>query len=80
MTMAATVSADRKIAIWDLRNTNQPMLVNEESTASVTAVDFSVDQKSVITATFGGKINVIDLETQERRVDYDIMFLQPDED
>lgn len=78
--MAATVSADRKIAIWDLRNTNQPMLVNEESTASVTSVDFSVDQKSVITATFGGKINVIDLDTQERRVDYDIMFLQPDED
>lgn len=32
----------------------------------------------MITATFGGRVNVLDLETRERRVDYDIMFLQPE--
>lgn len=63
MTMAATVGADRKIAVWDLRRAQQPLFVNEESTAAVSCVDFSVDQKSVITATYGGRINVIDLET-----------------
>lgn len=29
MRMAASVSADRKIAVWDLRNPVQPMLVND---------------------------------------------------
>ena len=42
-TMAATVGSDKKIAIWDLRNTQRPVFVNEESTASVTCVDFSND-------------------------------------
>jgi len=54
------------------------LFVNEDSTASVTACDFTCDQKSVVTATFGGRVNVIDLDTRERRVDYDIMFLSED--
>lgn len=74
------MGADRKIAVWDLRNTNQPLFVNEDSTDSVTACDFSNDSKAVITATFGGRVNVIDLETREMRVDYDIMFLSDNEE
>ena len=55
--------------------------MNEDSTASVTCLDFSVDQKAVISATFGGRVNVIDLETRQQRVDYDIMFLsEPEEE
>lgn len=44
MTLAATVSSDKKIAVWDLRNVSQPMLVNSDDTrASVTCCDFSAD-------------------------------------
>ena len=64
MTMACTVSSDKKIAVWDLRNTQQPMLVNADDTRdSVTCCDFSADQKAVITATFGGRVVVLDLES-----------------
>lgn len=78
MNMAVSVGSDRKIAVWDLRRAQQPLFVNEDSTASVTACDFTCDQKSIVTATFAGIINVIDLDTRERRVDYDTMFLQRD--
>ena len=78
MTMAATAGVDRKIAVWDLRRANQPVFVNEDSQSTVSALDFSNDGKAVISATFGGKVNVIDLETREQRVDYDIMFLEPE--
>ena len=78
-TQAVTVSSDKKIAVWDLRNSSQPMIVNGDDTReSITCCDFSNDQKSVITATFGGRVVILDLETQEVRVDYDIMCLQPD--
>ncbi len=80
MNMAATCSSDRKIAIWDLRRVQAPLFVNEESVASVTACDFSVDQKAVITANFAGRINIIDIETRERRVDYNIMMMSDDEE
>lgn len=52
--------------------------MNTDSTASITCADFSVDQKSVITATFGGRVNVLDLENMNLNVDYDIMVLQED--
>ena len=78
--MACSVGSDRKIALWDLRRVQQPIFVNEDSTASVTCCDFTCDQKSVVTATFGGRVNVIDLDTQEFRVDYDIMFLSDNEE
>lgn len=43
-TLASTVSSDKKIAIWDLRNASQPMLVNSDDTRdSVTCCDFSND-------------------------------------
>ena len=32
----------------------------------------------MITATFAGRVNVLDLESKEMRVDYDIMFLEPE--
>ena len=63
LTMACSVGSDRKIALWDLRRVQQPVFVNEDSTASVTCCDFTCDQKSVVTATFGGRVNVIDLDT-----------------
>ena len=75
MTQACTVGADKKICLWDLRNARQPIYVNEESTHSVTCCDFSNDQKAVMSATFGGHVNIIDLETMDRRVNYDIMVL-----
>jgi len=78
MNMAVSVGSDRKIAVWDLRKVQQPLFVNDESTASVTSCDFTNDQKAIVTATFGGRVNVIDLATQERRVDYDLMFLSDD--
>lgn len=78
MTLAATVGADKKVCLWDLRNASQPVFVNADSPESVTCCDFSTDQKSLITATFGGRINVIDLETKEMRVDYDTLLLSPE--
>ena len=52
------------------------MMVNSDDTrASVTCCDFSSDQKAVITATFGGRVVVLDLQTQQVNVDYDIMML-----
>jgi len=80
MNMAVSVGADRKIAVWDLRKVQTPLFVNEDSTASVTCCDFTNDQKSIVTATFGGRVNVIDLDTREYRVDYDIMFLSENEE
>lgn len=78
MNMAISVGADRNIAVWDLRKVQRPLFVNEDSTASVTTCDFTNDQKSIVTATFGGRINVIDLANQELRVDYDLAFLSDD--
>ena len=75
MIMAATVSTDKKIAVWDLRNTAQPLFVNSDSTDIVSCCDFSNDGKAVITATFGGRVNAIDLDTRKMVVDYDIMFM-----
>ena len=44
----------------------------------MTSCDFTNDQKSVVTATFGGRVYVIDLATRERNVDCDLMFLSDD--
>ena len=55
------------------------MLVNNDCTSTITSCDFSNDGKAVITAGFGGRINVLDLETQSQRVDYDTLVLMPDE-
>jgi len=78
--MAVSVSADKKIAVWDLRRSAQPLFVNADSESIVTSCDFTEDQKSIVTATFGARINVIDLENREMRVDYDIMVLTPDQE
>lgn len=57
------------------------MLVNsDDARDSVTCCDFSNDQKAVITATFGGRVVIVDLETQQVTCDYDIMMLQPEQE
>ena len=79
MTQAVTVGgSDKKIVLWDLRNTRQPLMVNTDSQSSVISCDFSNDQESVITGNLGGRIGIIDLATREWRVDYDTLVLQPD--
>lgn len=79
MTQAVTVGgSDKKIVLWDLRNTRQPLMVNTDSQSSVISCDFSNDQQSIITGNLGGRINVIDLQTREWRVDYDTLIFSPE--
>ena len=76
MTQAVTCGgSDKKIVLWDLRNTRQPLFVNTDSQSSVISCDFSNDQNSIITGNLGGRINIIDLQTREWRVDYDTLVL-----
>ena len=44
MTQAVTVGgSDKRIVLWDLRNSRQPLLVNTDSQSSVISCDFSND-------------------------------------
>ena len=72
-THIASVGSDRMICIWDTRNLNKPIFVNEESASCIMKCDFSTDQSSVITSTLDGVINVLDIQQQKMVVNFDTL-------
>ena len=67
----ASVGSDKMVCVWDTRNTQTPIFVNEESGACIMKCDFTVDQKAVVSSTLEGVINVLDIQNQKMAVAFD---------
>jgi len=63
--MIATCGSDLQICLFDVRNTKVPIFVNKESKDVVTSVEFTNDQRFLMSTTFSGVFNMMDLKTQK---------------
>jgi len=69
-TMVATCGSDKLICLYDVRNTKAPVFKNSESKDVVTSCEFSADQKHIYSTTFGGVLNITNIQTQKQILEY----------
>ena len=68
--MVATCGSDKLICLYDVRNTKAPVFKNSESKDVVTSCEFSADQKHIYSTTFGGVLNITNIQTQKQILEY----------